>query len=443
MHMGDPGTSWYYKVPSLGQPIFGGMRNGEPYNRPAMVEDCRIYPNLRLIITSAGLDRPMYDGTSFDWDSKIPVIQYTVDDWAWEALGRSLVGDVASIETTIRKHERLIDQVQTAKKNPPMGYNLDDNGGTKIEHFDIFEPDVRLGLAGGEPIKTFQSLLPDTVTLDEKDFNWLKYLGEKELAQLGMNDVGNLANMKLNIANDTADKMLESIGPIAKGIAMRIEKGNKRVGERMKTLIPQWFDAARLIEYVGPDNIAKEMFDYNPDDMVPSHLPDELVGGAFPTTASMYDRLTRAKFFAKKLRLVSVPNTLLRITAMQRQMLMLQLKRSGAPLSWSTVMRILDVANWGDSPGSTEKEKFFNEETELQVMAIIAKAKAYMKLKEMGIDPSILEGGEQQGKGGKGGGGKGPGGQHAGGRPPTGQKPPRLAAKGGAGGTPRTVVKES
>ena len=132
---------------------------------------------------------------------------------------------------------------------------------------------------------------------------------------------------------------------------------------------------------------------------------------------------------------------------MQRQMMMLQLKRSGAPLSWATVMKTIDVANWGDSPGATEKEKFFNEEAELQVMAIIAKAKAYMKLKEMGIDPSILEGGEQQGKGGKGGkgggGGTGPAGQHAGGRPPTGQKPPRLASKGGAGGTPRGVVKES
>jgi hypothetical protein len=323
--------------------------------------------------------------------------------------------------------------------NPPMGYDLDNNGGSKIEHFDIFEPDVRLGLAGGEPTKTFQSLLPESVKVTGENSGYLKYLGEKELAQLGMNDVGNLANMKLNIANETADKMLESIGPIAKGIAMRIEKANKRVGERMKTLIPQWFDAARLIEYVGPDNIAKEMFDYNPDDMVPSHLPDELIGGAFPTTKSMYDRLTRAKYFANKLRLISVPNTLLRITAMQRQMLMLQLKRSGAPLSWSTVMRILDVANWGDSQGATEKEKYFNEETELQVMAIIAKAKAFMKLKEMGIDPSILMGDQEQG----GKGGKGPAGQHAGGRPPTGQKPPRLSAKGGAGGQPRGVVKES
>ena len=429
MQMGTPGTTWFYKVPTLGQPIFGGMRNGQPYYRPAMVEDCRIYPNLRLIITSSGLDKVMYDGTSFDWDSKFPIIQYTVDDWAWDALGRSLVGDVASIETTIRKHERKMDQVLTARLNPPMGYDLDTNGGPKVEHFDIFEEDVRLGLAGGEPRKSFQSLLPEEVVVGNENREFVKYLGEKEQAQLGLNDVGNLANIKLNIANDTADKMLESIGSLAKGIAMRIEKANKRVGERMKYLIPQWFDAERLIEYVGPDNIAKEMFDFNPDDMVPSHLPDEFKDGLYPTTPSMYDRITRAKWFVRKLRLISIPSTLLRITAMQQQLLYLQLKRGGAPLSWLTVFGKLDIQ---DPAG--EIDKSFKEEVELEKRKVLAKIELMRELKEMGIDPSILDAGAPQQSQAK---------PHAGGRPPSGSSGPRIKQKGAKGGTPRTVVSES
>jgi hypothetical protein len=439
MQLGDPGTTWAYKVPSLGQPIFGGMRNGEPYQRPAMVEDCRLYPNLRLIISSSGLDKPMYDGTSFDWDSKMPVIQYTVDDWSWEAMGRSLVGDVASIETTIRKHERFADQTISGRANPPLGYDLDNTGGPKVEHFDIFEPDVRLGLAGGEPKKTFQSILPDEVVTSGETWTFLKYLGEKELAQLGLNDVGNLANMKLNLANDTADKMLESIGPIAKGIAMRIERANKRVGERMKYLIPQWFDAARLIEYVGPDNIAKEMFDFNPDDMVPSHLPDEFQNGLYPTTESMYDRITRAKFFVKKLRLTSVPSTLLKITQMQEQLKFLNLKRGQAPISWETVFEKLDIPD-----PKKEIEKSFKEEVELQKMKILAQIEIMKVLKSLGIDPSQLGGGDEDSKGGKKGGGGGQGGApHAGGRPASGQKGPKLKQKGAQGGAPRTLVSES
>jgi hypothetical protein len=271
--------------------------------------------------------------------------------------------------------------------------------------------------------------------------NWtfLKYLGEKELAQLGLNDVGNLANMKLNIANDTADKMLESIGPIAKGIAMRIEKANKRVGDRMKYLIPQWFDAARLVEYVGPDNIAKEMFDYNPDDMVPSHLPDELQNGLYPTTPSMYDRITRAKFFVKKLRLVSVPSTLLKITQMQEQLKFLNLKRGGAPISWDTVFTKLDIA---DPKG--EIAKSFKEEVDLQKQKILAQIEIMKLLKSLGIDPSQLGGGDEDGKGGKPkGGGGGGGAPHAGGRPPSGQRGPKLRQKGAQGGAPRTLVSES
>ena len=441
MQFGDPGTSWFYKVPTLGQPIFGGIRNGQPYMRPARGADCRMYPNLRLIVTSNGLNKVMYDGTSYDWDSKIPVIQYTVDDWAWEALGRSLVGDVASIESTIRKHKRLMDQALAAGLNPPLGYKAEENAGRSIETWDMFAPDVRLGVFGGEePKKTLQSLLPDDVRVGAENREFVKDLEQSEEAQLGLSDVGNLANIKMNIANDTADKMLESIGSLAKGIAMRIEKANKRIGERMKYLIPQWFDAARLIEYVGPDNIAKEMFDYDPSQMVPSHLPDEFINGLYPETKSRYDLTTRAKFFVKKLRLISVPSMLLKITAMQEQLKFLQLKRSpDCPISWDTVFKKLDIAN-----PKEEMQKYFKEQLELTKMKLLAAALAQQEMKKLGLQPPEEGGGAGGGKGGGGkGGGGGGGAPHAGGRPPSGQRGPRLAQKGGAGGEARTVVKDS
>jgi hypothetical protein len=433
--MGDVGTTWFYKVPTIGQQIFGGMRGGQPHMRSATAEDCRVYPNLRLIITSSGMDRPMYDGPGFDWDSKIPIIQYTVDDWAWEPLGRSLVGDVASIETTTRKIERKIDSVITVTLNPPLGYNHTETGGPKIEHFDIFEEDVRIGV-DGKPRETLQSVLPDTVRVDSQHFSFLKYLKEAKQAQLGLTDLGSLQNMKMNIANETADKMLESIGPIAKGIAARIERGNKAVGYRMKFLIIQWFNSRRIMEYVGPENIAPEIFDYNPDDLVPSHMPDETgPNGSPPESPSMYSQLERARWFARNIRLTSVPSTLLKITQMQRQLMMLQLKRGGAPISWLTVFKNMDIPN-----PDKEIEDSFKEEVKLQKMKMLAQLDIMQTLKQMGIDPAMLMGGGEGGGGGKKGGGGGGGG---GGRPPSGQKGPRIASKGGAGGEPRTVVKES
>lgn len=442
--MGDPGTGWFYTVPYVGQSIFGGIRNGMPTTRIATVEDCRVYPQLRLLITSIGLDKPIYDGPAFDWDGKMPVIQYTVDDWAWEPMGRSLVGDVGAIEITTRKIERMMDQVITTRLNPPIGYDHTATGGPKIEHFDIFEQDVRYGV-DGKPKEILQSILPDEVQVGNEHFKFLEYLRHIKQSQLGLEDLGNLANVKANIASETADKMLESIGPIAKGIAARIEKSNKAVGYRVKFLILQWFNTARIMEWVGPESMAREVFDYDPDKIVPSHMPDELESGKFPTEPSRYNQLTRARWFARQIRLTSVPSTLVRITQMQEQLKYLQLKRGQAPISWATVMKKLDVTNYGDVPGNTEREKFFNEQVEMQKMQILAQIQAMEFLKKLGIDPAMMQQlmGGAPGGGGGGGGKGGGGGGGRGGRQPSGQKAPRLREKGGAGGEPRTTVTES
>ena len=426
--MGDIGTTWFYRVPFVGQRIFGGMRNGEPFYVPAEPEQCRVYPNLRLIITSTGMDRPMYDGPAFDWDPRMPIIQYTVDDWAWEPLGRSIVGDVASIEQTIRKHERLMDQVLAATMNPPMGYNHTETGGPKIEHFDIFEPDVRIGV-DGKPKEVFQSVLPEEVRVGSEHFNYLKYLNDKQGKQLGLEDLGNLgANLKLQIASDTADKMLESIGPVGKGIAQRVEKANKSVGQRVKYLILQWFDSRRVMEYVGPEKMAPEIFDYKPDDLVPSHLPDEMIGAGFPETESKYTQLERARWYDKQIRLVSVPSTLLKVTQMQQQLLLLQLKKGGAPIAWSRIFEAMDL----NDPARIIDESF-EEEERLQKLKILAQVDIMKVLKGLGIDPQQLMGGGD-GKDGK---------PHAGGRPATDAKAPKAKMKGAKGGEPRSVVSTS
>lgn len=427
--MGDLGTTWFYRVPYVGQRIFGGMRNGEPFDRPAEAADCRIYPNLRLIITCTGMSRPMYDGPAFDWDPRIPIIQYTVDDWAWEPLGRSIVGDVATIEQTIRKHERLMDQVLAAKMNPPMGYDHTNTGGPKIEHFDIFEPDVRIGV-DGRPKDILQSVLPDDVSVDSENFNFLKYLNDKQGKQLGLEDLGALGtDMKLQLAADTADKMMESIGPIGKGIAQRVEKANKAVGNRAKYLILQWFDSNRIMEYVGPEKMAPETFDYKPNDLVPSHLPDELNSdGQFPEKESRYSSLERARWFVKQIRLVSIPSTLLKVTQMQQQLMLLQLKKGQAPISWLTIFKAMDIPN-----PEQEIEDSFKEQEKLEKMKMLAQIDIMQTLKKLGIDPQQLMGGGDANSGKP----------HPGGRPSSNQKPPKVRQKGAQGGDPRSTVTTS
>jgi len=396
------------------------------------MEDCRVYPQLRLLISSPGINQPLYDGPGFDWHGKLPPVQFVVDDWPWESLGYSLIDSVGTIERTKRKHERQIDQVLTTRKNPPMGYDRTSTGGPKIENFDIFAQNIRMGL-DGEPRKTLQSLLPEEVRVEEIDFKWEELLKSMEEQQLGINDLGNLINAKLNLSSDSFDKALESIGPIAKGIASNMEASNAKIAYMLKFMIPQWMDTKRIIEYVGPDNISPEMYDFDPDSIVPSHLSDELIGLVLPyeelpdgtrvPKGSHYDRLARARVFAGNLRLISVPSTLLKITAMQEQIKYMSLKGRGAPISWHTVMKKLGVENYGEIAGSTEFEKWENEEKAM----LLLKAEAMKLSAALGIDAPPAPSGKQ----------------HAGGRPPSDQKPGRQVMKDKNSGAPRPVTKTS
>lgn len=440
--MGDINTSWFYKVPTIGQPIFGGIRNNMPFMRPATVMDCRLYPNMRLIITSPGVKSPMYDGPQFDWHGKMPIVQYTVDDWPWQALGSSLVENVADIEKTKRKHERKMDQVITTRMNPPMGYDRSAVGGPKVEQFDLFEENVRMG-GDGIPRETFQSLLPDEVVVNEVNFKFLELLREMEETQLGIGDLGSIMNAKLNLTSDSFDKALETVGPIAKGIAMGMEGGNAKVADLMKWMVPQWMDTKRLIEYLGPDRISMIVEDFDPNSMIPSHAADEYVGGQIPTIddlagaqvviASSYSKLERARNFARNLRLTSVPSTLLKLTQMQEQLKYLQLYRGGFPISPHTVAKKLGIENFGEIAGDTEIEKWVN----WKKMELMLQAAAQQLSTE--LMPQ-----QEQGQGDEEGAPAPEDNQpHAGGRPPSGQAPPKIVQKGKSDGKPRTTITES
>jgi hypothetical protein len=424
-----PTSSWSYLVPYVGMEIFGGIKNGQPFNRPATMEDCLIYPFLRLIITSPSMDTPMYDGPAYDWHGIMPPVQYDVDDWAWEAMGRSLVQDVGPIEVTKRKIERKMDRVITTRLNPPMGYDRTTTGGPKIENFDIFEEDVRIGV-DGKPSDQLQSVLPSEVNVEEAQFKFREILEQMREKQLGILDLGNLQNMKLNISAESMDKAIESIGPIALGIAAGMEAANGKVAEMAKTMIPQWMTTARIIEYIGADNITPEFFDYDPNSFIPSHLPDEYVNGLIPTTGegdnvrqvpSHYSTIERQRYLVKNLRLTSTPNTLLELTQQAEQLKLMTLKRQGAPIGWVDIMPKLGIQNFGTVQGNTVLERYINEEIEMLKL----KVEMAKLAQAAGLQPE----GPGQGKGG--------------GRPSSGKKKPSVAQKGAAGGEPRTVLKES
>ena len=420
--MGNPGASWSYVVPAMGQDISGyEVKGGQRQMRKANIDDCRLYPNMRLIITGSGVsDQPLEDGPAWDWHGMMPP-RFFADDWAWEPMGFSLIRDVLDTERARQFTERAVDMKIKAQMDPAMIYDSSKINPATAEQFDPWELRKRLGVDGEVDEKAIRTAIPhDILKVGEEPFVWLKYLAEQEDEQLGANQLQALAKAKMASA-EPAEDLLRIAGPIARDISAAMESPMADVMEMMKYQILQYFDTARVMTYVGPDGITQETLDFDPAKMIPSHL-----AGEDTEKPSQFSKMERAKTFARNLRLQVAPGSIHGITQTQQKLLMLQLWRGGFPINPERVAKALGIENWGTLDGTTDLEKWQSfKRIELEFQAALKK--------EAG---AIMPAPPQAGPGPSGG----PKG--SGGRPPSGNKPPAAKTKGSAEG-PRVVVSQS
>jgi hypothetical protein len=410
-------------------------KGGVVKTRKAKADDCRMYPQLRLLTTSRGMKNPVYDGPAYDWHGIMPPVRFCADDWFFEPMGFALTHDIRTPERTRQNIERMILKVLKARLAPALGYDRASGVGDQTAStIDVFDPDLRLGV-DGDPEKVLRALLPaDLREVPESAFKFIEYLLNNQNQVLGLADIMNFAKLKMNVQSpESIDKLLEFDGPLVKDIAFGIESAVSIIANQLRYMIPQWMTVKRMMQYVGSDGAA-EFFDFDPDSLVPSHSPDELAEAGDNVVVphpSIYTKMQRAKMFADNLRLISVPHTIHEFTQMQEQLKWLQLWRGGAPIAFVDVAKKLNIENYGEISGATYRERWVNEQKE----NLEFKIQVAQLAQSLGVD--LGAGGQQQGTGPKGG-QKG-----TGGRAPSGQKAPRLKQKGQSTGNPRTTVTES
>ena len=416
--MGSPGASWSYVVPSMGAEMPGfQVEGGQRKMRPANIDDCRLYPNMRLIITASGVsEEPVYDGPAWDWHGMMPP-RFFADDWAWEPMGFSLIRDVLDTERARQFTERAVDMKIKAQMDPAMIYDNSKIPPATAEAFDPWELRKRLGVDGEVDEKAIRTAIPaDILHVGAEPFEWLKYLASSEDEALGANQLQALAKAKMASA-EPAEDLLRMAGPIARDMSAAMESPMADVMEMMKYQILQFFDTARVMTYVGPDEVTPETLDFDPMKVIPSHLPGEDI-----EKPSQFSRMERAKAFARNLRLMVAPGSIHGIPQTAQRLLLLQGSRAGLPISPRRILsRVFGIEDW---EGNFEEWKDYKR-AELEFSAALKK------------EGSALM--PAQGPSGAGPGG-GPAGK--GGRPPSGTKPPAARTKGSAEG-PRAVVSQS
>lgn len=416
--MGVDGTTWGYTVPSLGDLIFTkNPANDLPQSRKAEIRDCRMYPQLRLVITSPSCPIPLYDDTAFDWHGEIPVTQHDVNDWVWSAVGYSLVGSVRGLEVARRDRISEVNSIQAVRKDPPLGHDVSTGvTRTQMDKLDLLHAQgIRIG-GKGDPAKWTKTLLPETMTVEEVDFKVIELDNASVKAALGLTDLASMREIKGNMSDDSMDKFLENLGPVAKGIALNQWIANSKDANMLKYNIAQYFSVDDLIAMVGPEGVGLETFDNDPNSLVPSHLP-----GEDRQQLSRHTKRDRAKWFVEQLRVVNTPAQLLNITHQQERMLNMFFLQKQIPISTAGVMEKVGVSDY-----EVQHEKWKQEQVADTMWKLEVEAAVQTKMKELGIEPPPQPGPGQ---------GKGPNA----GRPASGATANHAEQKGSKSGNVRVV----
>jgi hypothetical protein len=410
--MGQPGTSWYYEVPSLGSELWDGRKANE--------NDARLYPRRRLIISSENCI--MYDGPAFDWHGEFPAIPFCLDAWAWEAIGFSIIRDGFAIQQGINELERGVMDKHRAQLDPALGYDINSVTRNEADVFDPMQPRARVGFDGSLVERPFVPIIPEQAAkVDPMTMEFINHLEGTMDHQLAIRDIVALAKARSGGGVTDIEKMMEAEGPIVQDISRNIERAITGVGNQCKYIILQFYTAKRVMRYVGAANMPLQSFDYDPDSLVPSHLP-----GEDPSKGdSHYNRSERARHFANNLSLTILPHSIHEITQMAHKLGLIQMRKAGVQVDSQSIAEAWNVHDF-----AAMKKRYWEEQEEIAQHALRLKKMA-MAIEQAGVSPTpaianaiaTLEGQQTQE-----------------GRPPSGQEAPKLVEKEGGG---RSTISES
>lgn len=407
-------TPWSYIVPFVGQEIPMGIADeaGGMKTRKAEPKDCRIFPGRRLAIAQEKCAGPhdgiIYDGPMWDWHGRVPLIKFSADEWVFGEF--SMVHDVSPIHEAINEIDRMSHQTLRNRFNPTMGYNNRAIDRGKAKAVDLRVQGDRIGFNGQEATdisKAMGPLVPASFNVIE---GWVesfrKYLTDEEDYQMGVRNFEALAKIKTAGASDETQKLLDAAGPIVKGISRDMERSMRDLADMFKYMVIQYIDTPRLMAVLGPDGITPVNFDYEPGNLVPSHLP-----GENKDKKSVFTRMQRAHWIAEYAEFIMLPGHLHQITQMSHKLMIMQAAKMGLPISWWTLNERLSLGlNLGPRPGNTDIEAWMHQ----QKMMLEFKASLSAEAQALQGDSTPQHGGEK----------------NQGGRPNIDHKEPKQYTKG-------------
>ncbi len=359
-------------------------------------EAARLFPLRRKIVFAGGPGGdPQYclsDGTGTDWHGKVPLVEFGLDKWPWEAKGFSLAHDAWSLQKSDDRTLRAIDDIVGARLRPKLMYDENRISKSVMDELDFRSSDglsIPVDLTMGKPIEPIFD--PRYLNVDAWILEHLKGNEGRIDSVMGVNDLAALAKARQVPSGDALEKLKELAGPLLGDMSESVENSLVPIGEMWKSLYFQYVSMTRRMQLLGPDGAVEEDWDYDPGKVVPSHAP-----GEDPSRPSRMELWQRARMHLGDVgRFHVVPRSAHQITQLTYQLKLLQLQKTGFPIDPETIAKAFDVPNWGTLPPTymdPETGKMREPRTVLEKFIVWNQFKLALA--------QSLGGGEGQGKGG-------------------------------------------
>ena len=358
--MGDPGTSWQYEVPYLGEKVPSGVRDlqGKMIMKEADEENARLFPlRRRAIWTDTCI---LKDGSSPFLHGRVPLVVTRFDDYAWEYLGHSIIQDTWRIQKAINQILRAIVDSVLVRLQPPLKHDPNLIDKTAMARINTRKPgqSIEVSAGMGDPIAP---LLP----VQHWDVPpWILQvvsLLTDSLDNLSIvKDLMAVAKAKQVPSADSIEKILESAGPVVQDIARGGEVATQELDALFYPMALQFWDSQKVFHLLGEDGAIQEMIDFQPGELIPSHLPGEDAARG----PSIYSHWERVRWTIKQLSYVIEPYSQAQVSRIGRNLILMQAKKAGIWISNNTIGKGLGL-NMGElpkmrngSPPVTEPEKW-------------------------------------------------------------------------------------
>jgi hypothetical protein len=346
--MGDPNTTWSYKVYPVGytQVPDGTNSDGSPKFRKARLEDTKIYPRGRMIVATK--KAVLYDGPNPYWHGMFPIAKLSLDPWPWSLLGVGLVGDLIPMQDAFSEllngtldHIRKILRPAVIADKKTMPTSL-------WERIDTRLPGMKLktnSIAGKGIAFESPEALPSYV------FEMMKYMAEEMDYHAGTANLASMMQLNQVPGEDTIEKMREAMTPVLRLKGRLMEYFLREIGEMVKANLFQFYNLPRRIAILGPAGISFNDFDFDPGVLVPALSTQD----ANYTTEldKSRPRAERAQWYQKNFTFSITPNSLLAVSQISRKLMYLQLRSMQLVDRW-TLYEVLEVPNGGFPPNNEQ-----------------------------------------------------------------------------------------